>query len=129
MHFKSSLCAILLICTSLALAQTTENEIIPEEESFEHTLADPVGFLRIGRGRYLPITSTEYETYARDGEQTRFVAEYATPYPHQKVRATSINQTDIDAILKTHNDYRAAHSSPALVWNDTLANFGDDWIQ
>ncbi|KAG0199171.1 hypothetical protein BGX28_007518 [Mortierella sp. GBA30] len=32
------------------------------------------------------------------------------------------------AILLIHNQYRAKHHAPALVWNDTAADFGNEWI-
>ncbi|GLI63390.1 hypothetical protein VaNZ11_006349, partial [Volvox africanus] len=34
---------------------------------------------------------------------------------------------DADAVLNLHNRYRAAHSSPPLVWNNTLASHAQAW--
>ncbi|KAG0041450.1 hypothetical protein BGZ83_001792, partial [Gryganskiella cystojenkinii] len=53
------------------------------------------------------------------------------PVPTETPVATDnpLSQDDITAILKAHNDLRALHSSPALVWDDKLAAFGDNWIQ
>ncbi|KAG0280832.1 hypothetical protein BGZ95_008504, partial [Linnemannia exigua] len=36
---------------------------------------------------------------------------------------------DQQSILQTHNDYRARHGASPLTWDDTLANFGNNWIQ
>ncbi|KAG0068225.1 hypothetical protein BGZ92_004933, partial [Podila epicladia] len=123
MRFKLTLCAALSICTSLVLAQVDVDTVATESFS-----AEPIGFLKIGRDRYLPITSSEYESYRRDGENTRLVNEYATPAPDQ-VTATSVSDDVQAAILKTHNDLRALHNSPALTWDDRLASFGEDWVQ
>ena len=122
MHLKSTLCAILLVCTVLARAQE-DNDNISEPMS-----ADPVAFLRVGRGRYISITSTQYEAIERDGETPPLVAEDVPETP-TGISATALSSDEQNAILKAHNDFRALHGSPALTWNDNAAAFGNNWIQ
>ncbi|KAF9928217.1 hypothetical protein FBU30_002560 [Linnemannia zychae] len=37
--------------------------------------------------------------------------------------------SDQQSILEAHNNYRARHGASPLVWDETLAQFGSNWIQ
>ncbi|KAI8332607.1 CAP domain-containing protein [Chlamydoabsidia padenii] len=39
----------------------------------------------------------------------------------------AISQTNINAILKKHNQYRAKHRAPALKWDKTVAQYAQKW--
>ncbi|GAA5977919.1 hypothetical protein JCM5350_006267 [Sporobolomyces pararoseus] len=53
----------------------------------------------------------------------------STPTPSNNNPSSSIVPQDLlDVLLKTHNDFRALHSTPPLEWNDTLAESSDRWV-
>ncbi|KAG0076434.1 hypothetical protein BGZ90_008710, partial [Linnemannia elongata] len=37
--------------------------------------------------------------------------------------------SDQQSILQTHNNYRARHGASPLTWDNTLAQFGSNWLQ
>ncbi|KAI8980249.1 CAP domain-containing protein [Pilobolus umbonatus] len=41
---------------------------------------------------------------------------------------TALSASAITSILKVHNDHRAKHHSPALVWNTTMATYAQKWV-
>lgn len=97
------------------------------------TLAEPVGFLNMGRGRLVSLTSSEYESIERGAWPD------AASNPGEEVNpdvaapdfgaAAVLSQTEIKSILKAHNDLRAKHGAPNLAWNTVSAKFGDDWLK
>ncbi|KAG0282721.1 hypothetical protein BGZ96_000187 [Linnemannia gamsii] len=97
------------------------------------TLADPVGFLNMGHGRLVSITSSDYDSIGR-GEWPA-----NAPKPGEELNpevaapdfgaAAVLSSDEIKSILDAHNTLRAKHGAPALTWNPASAKFGDDWLQ
>ncbi|KAI8641479.1 CAP domain-containing protein [Parasitella parasitica] len=49
------------------------------------------------------------------------------PKPVALLERAPPTSSDIDAILNTHNAFRADHGAPALAWSQELADFAYDW--
>lgn len=69
-------------------------------------------------------------TTNNDDEQPGATATKTTEQP-AATGGGSDDQTNLSDFaqkcLKAHNDFRATHSAPALVWNDTLAKGAEQW--
>ncbi|KAG0298629.1 hypothetical protein BGZ96_009703 [Linnemannia gamsii] len=94
--------------------------------------AVPVGFFNMGRGRVVPITSSEYESIERGewpnasepGEELN--PDVAAP---AFGAAAVISEDEKNSVLNAHNTLRAKHGAPALTWNTEAAKYGDNWLQ
>jgi hypothetical protein len=135
---RSALAAVaaLLVASASSAQQDlvdTDADLNNDAAMVDPTSADPVGFLNMGRGRLVSITSSEYEsiergewpiTSSKPGEEMNPDAE-ATAIG----TAVVLSQDEITGILNAHNTLRAKHGAPALTWDTTSAKHGDNWLK
>lgn len=63
---------------------------------------------------------------ASDSSKPTSSGSSATPSSSGSAGGAS-NSSDQDTILQLHNKFRSQHSAPALKWNETLAEFAQNW--
>ncbi|CAO3668894.1 unnamed protein product [Umbelopsis ramanniana] len=59
---------------------------------------------------------------------TAFVLSAFAFVPSLAASSSAVPEADHLEILKVHNKYRTRAGAPALVWNATLANFAESWV-
>ncbi|KAF9108272.1 hypothetical protein BGX29_002002 [Mortierella sp. GBA35] len=112
---SSILTATAFMTASAVSAQQEPLEAKPAEVAavvVESTSADPVGFIKAGQGRLMPLTSSEFEGIEREG-----------------FKAESLSWDEVQSVVGAHNCYRSLHDAPPVTWNWDVANYGDNWIQ
>lgn len=59
---------------------------------------------------------------------TAFVLSAFAFVPSLAASGSAVPEADHLEILTVHNKYRTRAGAPALVWNATLANFAESWV-
>ncbi|OAQ30104.1 PR-1-like protein [Linnemannia elongata AG-77] len=125
--------AALLVTSASSAQQDTLDMDGDMNAAIEPVSADPVGFLNMGRGRLVSITSSEYESIERGEwpDSSSKPGEEINPDAAATAVGTVVvlSQDEIKSVLEAHNKLRALHGAPALTWNVDSAKFGDSWLQ
>ena len=59
---------------------------------------------------------------------TAFVLSAFAFVPPLAASASTVAEADLNEILRVHNNYRTRAGAPALVWNATVANWAERWV-
>ena len=118
---RSVLAAIsALLVASASSAQQDALEMDAEmNAAVEPASADPVGFLNMGRGRLVSITSSEDESIERGEwpDTSSTPGEEINPDAAAIAVGTAVMllQDEIKSVLEIHNKLRALHGASALI--------------
>ncbi|KAG0253251.1 hypothetical protein DFQ27_007523, partial [Actinomortierella ambigua] len=62
-------------------------------------------------------------------EASALTTEESSSHLYKRASAKPLSKSEREKILRIHNDYRARHKAPKLIWNTKAAEFGSNWIQ
>ncbi|KAF9550259.1 hypothetical protein EC957_001166 [Mortierella hygrophila] len=128
----AAVAALLVVSTSSAQGDALDMDT-DMNAAVDPTSVDPVGFLNMGRGRLVSVTSSEYESIERGEwpDTSSKPGEEISPDATATAVGTAVvlSQDEIKSVLGAHNKLRALHGAPALTWNANSAKFGDDWLK
>ncbi|KAF9898269.1 hypothetical protein EC991_000376, partial [Linnemannia zychae] len=130
MKIPSAILATAAFLVASVSAQQDSLDVNPEQQqdSVVPTLADPVGFISVGKGRLLPLTSSEFEGIER-GEWPESQPSEPIPESDEQFKASGLSDSEIQSVLDTHNNYRALHGAAPLTWNPDAADFGQNHLE